>query len=118
MFIASEGPSSNSESLSRLDFVDGRFKFVPRPIDLGPDSDRVYLILFGTGVRYRQALTTVSVRIGGVQAEVIYAGPQGQYFGQDQINVRVPRSLKGRGEVDVELVVDGKPANTVKINVK
>jgi uncharacterized protein (TIGR03437 family) len=110
--------SSSSESLSRLDFVDGRFRFVPRPIDLGPDSDRVYLIMFGTGVRYRQALTTVSVRIGGVQAEVIYAGPQGQYFGQDQINVRVPRTLRARGEVDVEMTVDGKIANTVKLNIR
>ena len=91
---------------------------MPRAIDLGPDSDRVYLILFGTGVRYRQALTTVSFRIGGVQAEVIYAGPQGQYTGQDQINVRVPRTLMGRGEVDVEMIVDGKIANTVKLNIR
>ena len=108
----------NPETVFRMEFVDGRFKFVPRPIDLGPESDNLFLILFGTGLRNRQALTTVSVKIGGVQAEVLFAGSQGTYFGQDQINLRVPRSLKGRGEVDVELVVDGKPANTVKINVK
>ncbi len=36
----------------------------------------------------------------------------------DQINPRLPRSLARRGDVDVVLTVDGKTANTVKINVK
>ena len=47
-----------------------------------------------------------------------YASAQPGYVGLDQVNVRVPRSLLGRGEVDFVLTVDGKSANTVKLNFK
>jgi uncharacterized protein (TIGR03437 family) len=49
---------------------------------------------------------------------VTYVGPQGYYIGLDQINVRLPRSLAGRGEVEVLLTVDGKPANPLKISIR
>lgn len=45
-------------------------------------------------------------------------GPQGSYAGLDQVNVVLPRSLAGRGEVDVLLTVDGRAANPAKINIK
>ena len=41
-----------------------------------------------------------------------------QIIGLDQINVRIPRSLIGRGEVDVVLMVDNQRANVVKVNIK
>ncbi len=44
-------------------------RFVALPIDLGPPGDQVFLILFGTGVRNRSALSTVTARIGGESAE-------------------------------------------------
>jgi uncharacterized protein (TIGR03437 family) len=88
------------------------------PIDLGPQSDRVFLILFGTGIRGNSSLSNISVTIGGENAEVLYAGPQGDFIGLDQVNVRLPRNLAGRGQVDVMLVVDGKTANSVRVNVK
>ena len=56
--------------------------------------------------------------IGGEEAEVLFAGSQGGFVGLDQINVHVPRSLIGRGEVDLVLIVDGLPANTMKLNVR
>jgi hypothetical protein len=40
------------------------------------------------------------------------------WFDLDQITVIVSRSLIGRGEVAVVLMVDGKTANTVKIAIK
>jgi hypothetical protein len=46
------------------------------------------------------------------------AGQQGGFVGLDQVNVRIPRSLIGRGEVDVVLRVDGVAANTVRVSVK
>jgi uncharacterized protein (TIGR03437 family) len=49
---------------------------------------------------------------------VLFAGPQGAFVGLDQVNLRLPRSLAGRGEVDLALVVGGKPANVVKINLR
>lgn len=74
--------------------------------------------LFGSGIRGCAGPSAVSVRIGGVDAEVLYAGPQPDSAGLDQVNVRLPRSLAGRGDVDVVLAGDGKTANTVRVNVK
>ncbi len=87
------------------------------PIDPGPPTDQVVLILFGTGIRGRTALSAVRVEIGGQRAEVLYADSQGDFVGLDQVNVLIPRSLAGRGEVPVVLTVDGRTANTVTVNV-
>jgi uncharacterized protein (TIGR03437 family) len=48
---------------------------------------------------------------------VDYVGPQPDTPGLDQLNVKLPRSLAGVGEVDVVLTVDGKPSNTVRIRL-
>ena len=40
--------------------------------------------------------------------------PQGQFEGLDQLNIGpLPRSLAGRGEVEIVVTVDGKQANVV-----
>ncbi len=93
-------------------------RFVTRPIDTGAEGEQVYLLLFGTGIRLRGSLSGVTVNIGGLGAQVDYAGQQGDFVGLDQINVLMPKALAGRGEVDLVLSVDGKPANTVRINVR
>jgi len=99
-------------------FDPAKSQFVPAPIDLGPESDQVFLILFGTGWRFRSDLPAVKCSIGGVNSEVLFAGAQGDFVGLDQMNVRLPRSLVGHGEIDLAVTVDGKTANTVRINVK
>jgi hypothetical protein len=35
-----------------------------------------------------------------------------------KMNVRMARALPGRGEIDLVVTVDGRVANTVRINVK
>ncbi|MGE0131653.1 MAG: SBBP repeat-containing protein [Blastocatellales bacterium] len=97
-------------------FDQSQNRFVARPIDLGPATDQVFLILFGTGLRNHSALSNVNAKIGAEDAEVLFVGAQGGFVGLDQINLRLPRSLAGRGEVDVVLTADGKPANAVKVN--
>ncbi|HZS05633.1 MAG TPA: hypothetical protein VFD58_12405 [Blastocatellia bacterium] len=104
------------ESAARFDLAAD--KYVAVPIDVGNESEQVFLVLYGTGLRFRSGLGTVTARIGGVIAEVLYAGAQGGYLGLDQVNLRVPRGLAGRGEVDVALTVDGIVANTVKVRFK
>ncbi|MDX2030003.1 MAG: Ig-like domain-containing protein [Blastocatellia bacterium] len=104
------------ESVARLDSATG--KFVPVPIDLGPETDQLFLIAFGTGVRFRSSLGASSATIGGANAELLYAGSQGGFVGLDQNNIRIPRSLAGRGEVDVKVVLDGVMSNVVKIAIK
>lgn len=99
-------------------------QFVAVSIDPGPASDQLFLILFGTGFRGRSSLSSVSVAVGGLPADVLYAGPQGNggawdtLIGLDQLNVRLPRSLAGRGDLDIVMTADGRASNPVKINLR
>lgn len=93
-------------------------KFVAAPIDLGPETDEVFLVAYGTGIRGRNALSGVSARIGGIGSEVLFAGAATGFFGLDQLNARLLRSLIGRGEADFELSVDGQTANVLKLRFK
>lgn len=86
------------------------------PIDVGLDTP-VYLTLYGTGIRQRSSPEKVSVTINGINVPVLYAGPQPQYPGLDQVNVPLILSLRGSGESNVVLSVDGQIANTVTINI-
>ena len=103
------------EPVGRYDAQQG--KFVPVPIDLGPATDQVFLILYGTGFRNRGNLSQVTATIGGVNAEVSFAGAQGGFAGLDQLNLRIPRTLPG-GEFDIVVTVDGKPSNAVRLMLK
>lgn len=93
-------------------------KFVAVPIDLGSATEQIYLNLFGTGFRARTALSSVVCSLGGANADVVFAGAQDQYAGLDQANVLIPRTLIGRGDVELLLRADAKLANTVTINIK
>jgi uncharacterized protein (TIGR03437 family) len=93
-------------------------RYVAVPIDLGPESDQVFLVLYGTGIRFRSSLAATTVSIDGTNVEVLYAGEQSAYVGLDQVNARLSRSLIGKGEVSVVLTVDGRTANTLRINIK
>lgn len=105
--------TQSTESLARFDAAQNRY--VPVPIDLGSPADKLFLILYGTGIR---RASSVSASIGGVAAMVAYIGPQGQYAGLDQVNVLLPQGLQGRGELDILLVADGKNSNPVTITVQ
>ena len=80
-------------------------------IDFGEATDRLFLALYGTGVRG----SNTTVRIGGADLPVQYSGPQNQYPGLDQVNAELPRSLAGAGQVTVAVALDGVAANTVTI---
>jgi len=89
------------------------------PIDLGEEGDQVVLVLFGTGIRGRTSLAGVRLTVGGVSVPVAYAGEQPDFVGLDQVNTAaLPRSLRGRGLVDVILTVDGKAPNTVTVVIR
>jgi hypothetical protein len=96
----------------------GPVSCVPEPIDVGLPPEEVFLILFGTGIRGAASPADMSVRIGGVAVEITFAGPQSQFAGLDQVNVRLPRTLAGQGQVELNLSVNGKIANTVLVNIR
>jgi uncharacterized protein (TIGR03437 family) len=113
--IKADGTQSY-EPVARFDSAQNRFVAVP--IDPGAPSDQVFLLLFGTGLRNRSSLSSVTAKIDSADVETLFAGAQGGFVGLDQVNLRLPRSLAGRGEVDVVLTVEGKVANAVKIAFK
>ncbi|MCI0338039.1 MAG: PKD domain-containing protein [Acidobacteria bacterium] len=111
------GGSQTIEAVSRFD--SGIIRFVHLPIDLGPDDHQVFLILFGTGFRSNSGLGGVRVTAGGISLPVSYAGLQGTFVGLDQLNVGpIPRSLIGRGIVDIVVTIDDRTANVVQVAVK
>jgi uncharacterized protein (TIGR03437 family) len=87
------------------------------PIQLGVDTP-IYVTFYGTGIRNRSSLDNVSVTIHGVKVPVLYAGPTPGFTGLDQVNVALTLDLRGSGESNVVLTVDGQTSNTVTINVQ
>jgi uncharacterized protein (TIGR03437 family) len=118
----SAGGVATYESTSRYDTA--LQSFVPRPILFGPETEALYLVLFGTGIRARGAGATsrsVAAQLsatGGLELhtttlEVTYAGPTREYAGLDQLNLQLPRTLSGQGTRTIRITVDGVTANSV-----
>ena len=110
------GGAETYESTVRFDPAQNRLVAVP--IDLSNETDRVFLVLYGTGLRNRSALSNVHALVGGVEQTTLYAGAQGALVGLDQINLNLSRNLMGRGDVDVVLTIDGQVSNTVRVSIK
>jgi uncharacterized protein (TIGR03437 family) len=109
------GSTTSYESLATLSGE----HFEPAAIDLGPPGEQVYLVLYGTGLGALTTPDNVTLTVGGVPVPVLYAGPQNQFAGLDQINAGpLPRSLEGRGEVEIVLAVGGKTSNRVKVQIR
>lgn len=87
------------------------------PINLGVDTP-VYLTLYGTGIRNRSSKNNVQVTINGISVPVLYAGAQPTFTGLDQVNVALTLDLRGSGESNVVLTVDGQVSNTVTVNIQ
>ncbi len=104
------------ESAVRYDNTRGQF--VAIPIDLSNANEQVFLLLYGTGFRNRSSLSNAVATFGGTEAPLLYAGPQGGFVGLDQLNVRIPTSLRGRGDVSINVTLEGLTSNTVTLNFK
>jgi uncharacterized protein (TIGR03437 family) len=86
------------------------------PIDVGVEAP-VYLSLYGSGIR-GATLADVAVNIGGKLVPVLYVGRQADYEGLDQVNVNLPLSLRGLGEVELVVGVTSQSSNPVRINIR
>ena len=105
--------ASTFESIIQYDSASKRQ--IAAAVDLSSTTDKVYLIIFGTGFRNRSSLSGITCDIGGIGTTVEYAGMQGYYVGLDQINILLPLSLAGKGEVNIVLRVEGISANIVTV---
>ena len=85
------------------------------PIKLSVDAP-VYVSFYCTGIRGAPDGGVV-VLIAGSPVPVLYAGPQPEYDGLDQVNVVLPIALRGSGEVDIVVRANGALSNTGRINL-
>jgi uncharacterized protein (TIGR03437 family) len=104
-------------------FDSGQSRFVPIPIDMGPQGDIVYVLLYGTGIRNRSKAENIVVNIRGssrpldpAQYEDGFAAPG--FVGLDQINLALSRALIGGGLINITVTVDGKVSNTIQLSIK
>lgn len=77
---------------------------VTQAINFGPAEDRLFLVLFLSGLRSGGA---VQVHIGGIAHTPVFVGQAPGFFGLDQVNVELQRQLSGRGRVPLFVTVDG-----------
>ena len=89
------------------------------PISLGVDVV-AFVTVNATGLRGRSSDAAVQLTVGGqkVAIQSINAlDDNGPSAGIDQLFFPVPLSLRGSGEVDMALTVDGTISNTARINI-
>ena len=111
--VAADGERSNP-AVFRSDAATGRMIGVP--LGLGEEGDRVFLTLYGTGVRGAEK---VQATIGGSEVPVVSAGAQSGWAGLDQVKIGpLPRSLAGAGEVNVAVTAAGITSNAVTIVIE
>jgi uncharacterized protein (TIGR03437 family) len=60
--------------------------------------------------------SNVTVSINGTPVQVLCAGGW-SYPGEDQINILLPRSLAGAGNVALQLIAAGLPGNPVQLTI-
>jgi uncharacterized protein (TIGR03437 family) len=77
-----------------------------------------YLVLYGTGIRNQASVSDVTVKVGSQTLPVSFAGATSGFAGLDQINVLLPASLAGSGNVNVTVTVNGIASNSVGIDIK
>lgn len=98
-------------------------RYVPLAIDKGAPTDKVFLILFGTGFRNNPDMAEVQVTLGEQNVQVYYAGSQGPagipgtFLGLDQINVLIPNNV-APGVYSVVAKVGMLATNALTVEVK
>jgi uncharacterized protein (TIGR03437 family) len=81
----------------------------------------LFATFYTTGLRGRSSDAALAVTIGGQQVTVRSVSAQddsGALAGIDLVLVGIPLSLRGSGEVDVVLSVDGRTSNTGRMNIQ
>jgi len=85
------------------------------PLSLGGSTDTLYIELYGTGIR---GAASVQCFVAGQSVPCLYAGPVAAYAGLDQVNISIPKSLAGTGDVRVYVVADGVASNVVGLKIQ
>ena len=113
--------SQSNEAILRYD--DSLKKFVATPI-IRKSGDALYLVLFGTGFRAAPdsdgnksngVAENVEVTIGGVKAQVAYAGAS-SFVGVEQLNILLPDNVSSGSSLVVLIKVYDGQGSLVRSN--
>jgi uncharacterized protein (TIGR03437 family) len=85
------------------------------PIPLSREAATT-LRMEGVGFRWARSSSLFRVSAGDVDLPLVSFGPSPGNPGRDQLTVRLPDQLIGRGEIDMFMSVDGLISNIVRIN--
>lgn len=97
-----------------------------RDVSAGTKDKPNVLVLYVTGIRNTPAANptdtngvaeSVTCKIQGVPATVLFAGPAPGFIGLDQVNVIIPPELAGLGSVSVRLTANNRTSNAVTIKL-
>jgi uncharacterized protein (TIGR03437 family) len=100
--------------------------YVPRALSLGPANERLFLVLYLSGVRRlpnsdnnaaNGVAENVRALLGGGEYGPSFAGPAPDFIGLDQVNLELPRALIGRGRLTLNLTAAGVASNPVEIDI-
>jgi uncharacterized protein (TIGR03437 family) len=84
-------------------------------LSLGSPTDTLYVELYGTGIR---GAASVQCFVAGQSVPVLYSSLVAGDPGLDQIDISIPKSLAGSGDVRVYVVADGVVSNAVGLNIQ
>ena len=116
-FAITVNPDGSSSTAPLFQCTANPLICTPVPISLEGPGTKVYLSLYATGVRGLSKLANASATVGGVPAQVVYAGSQGSFPALDQVNLLVD-PYTGPRLVDVQFYVDGHTSNVVKVQFR
>ena len=71
--------------------------------------------LAGSGIRNAAANAAIRVHVGGIAVPVLSFGPADN-VGRDQVTIQLPVELRGAGETDLVMTVNGVLSNVVRIH--
>src|ERR1017187_3578141 len=97
IFTANEKGTGVPAALIQRVHPDGTYDYESVASPIAFNGDSLYLLLYGTGFDGASKSNT-TVIIGGATT-VTYSGPAPGFAGEDQINVQLPSSLAGAGQV-------------------
>ncbi len=102
------------EPIAQFDAATNRWQ--PVPLNLGPAGERLFLVLYASGSR--GVANTLRVLMGGVEVTPSFAGASPDFFGVEQINVELTRSLIGRGRLNLSLIAPNtRASNTAEFDL-
>jgi len=110
--------ADGSQTRESLVSIDTAGKLQPVPVRPGSKPERLFLELYGTGLR-KSGKGSVSVLIGEQQAAVPFVGSHSIIPGLDQVNVELPSDLSVNGDARIQLTVNDdmrmSSANAVRL---